>query len=112
MEKRSKLPKKLYDLLTFICTQLSFDFVVIPFIVNRVSIFLEIWSRLYYYALLATILGLLIFSTGLVGFVTKIKAIQPASRKQLDAQIYITKALRERVDIFTALRSFLIYSLG
>lgn len=55
--------KPLYDILSYLATQLAFSFTVAPFVLLSFSASLTVWSRVYFYCPIGVILSILFFSS-------------------------------------------------
>lgn len=55
--------KPVYDVLSFLCTQLAFSFAVAPFILLNLSSSLHAWSRVYFYAPIGVMLSMVFFAS-------------------------------------------------
>ncbi|KKA29495.1 hypothetical protein TD95_001594 [Thielaviopsis punctulata] len=63
--------KKIYDVICPIATQLIFSFVVVPFLVLSFQGSLEVWSRLYYFAIIGVGLAIVFFQSPAKAFLRK-----------------------------------------
>ena len=52
-----------YDLFSVVVTQLTFAFIVAPFLVLSLSGSLQVWGQLYFYPVIATLLSIAFFSS-------------------------------------------------
>jgi lysophospholipid acyltransferase len=55
--------KKWYDIASWLATQTTFSFVAAPFIILGFKESLEVWSRVYYYAIITTFSTLAFFAS-------------------------------------------------
>lgn len=55
--------KKYYDFFSWLVTQLTFSFATVPFLVLSLSGSLTAWSRLYFYAVIGTVLSMAFFAS-------------------------------------------------
>lgn len=55
--------KRIYDILSYFVTQLTFTFATTPFLLLGMGPSLLVWSRVYYYAIVGTAVGMAIFTS-------------------------------------------------
>ncbi|KAF2666381.1 MBOAT family protein [Microthyrium microscopicum] len=68
---QTPLPRKrYYDIFTWLLTQVTFSFVVAPFVLLRTSNSLEVWGRVYYYAIIGTLAGMAVFASPVRGILS------------------------------------------
>jgi lysophospholipid acyltransferase len=70
--------KMYYDVFTWIITQVSFAFVVLPFMLLQIRPVLQVWSSVYYFEIILSIGGMALFASPVKGILAKkVKAMQP-----------------------------------
>ena len=73
----SPLPtKRYYDIFSFLVTQLTFSFVVAPFLILSFSGSIKAWSRVYFYAIIGTAASMAFFAS----------PAKPMLKKKLEAR--------------------------
>ncbi|KAI9881997.1 MAG: hypothetical protein M1823_006284, partial [Watsoniomyces obsoletus] len=55
--------KRIYDILSFFCTQLAFSFAVAPFILLTFPASFKVWSRVYFYCPIGVMLSMAFFAS-------------------------------------------------
>ncbi|KAH6624912.1 MBOAT, membrane-bound O-acyltransferase family-domain-containing protein [Chaetomium sp. MPI-SDFR-AT-0129] len=63
--------KKFYDVLSWLTTQLTFSFAVAPFLILSFSDSIQVWSRVYFYAIIGTAGLMAFFASPAKGFLKK-----------------------------------------
>lgn len=62
-EQKPKYKKKLYDIFSWLATQLTFSFVVAPFMVLGFVDSIRVWTSVYMYAVIGTMISIIFFAT-------------------------------------------------
>jgi lysophospholipid acyltransferase len=60
-----------YDIASYLTTQLTFSFVVAPFITLTISASLLVWARVYFYAIIGTALATAFFASPAKAYLIK-----------------------------------------
>ncbi|KAJ5249001.1 Lysophospholipid acyltransferase [Penicillium chermesinum] len=60
--------KRYYDILSWLATQLTLGFAVMPFIILNFNDSMKLWSRVYFYGIVGTIGSLIVFATPVKGY--------------------------------------------
>jgi lysophospholipid acyltransferase len=66
--------KPLYDIFSYLVTQITFSFVVAPFYLLRLAPCWQVWLRVYMYAIVGTILSTAFFASPAKGYLKKLQA--------------------------------------
>ncbi|EAW08634.1 lysophospholipid acyltransferase [Aspergillus clavatus NRRL 1] len=84
--------KRYYDVFSWLVTQLTMSFVVMPFIFLSFSSSIQVWSSVYYYGIIGNILAIIFFASPAKGYL--IRALKKRSKPSM-ARTISAESLQE-----------------